>query len=56
MREIRLAMVQFESTLQEVAQNVRRAIDFIKQAAAQHADLVVFPELCTSGYDGGNRC
>lgn len=50
MRKVKLALVQFESQLKNVNLNVQRAINFIREASVQKADIIVFPELCTSGY------
>ncbi len=51
MGKVKLALVQFDSILKNVAVNVQRAIDFIREASLQNADIVVFPELCISGYN-----
>jgi predicted amidohydrolase len=51
MRKVKLAMVQFDSLLKNVAVNVQRAIHFVREASVQKADIIVFPELCTSGYN-----
>ncbi len=44
MNTIRIAVVQTETDLQNRAENVTRATGYIKQAAAQGADLVCLPE------------
>lgn len=50
MGTIKIAVVQMESKLGREASNLRRAIRFIKQAAAQGAHLVCLPEaFLTSG-------
>ena len=51
MRNIRLAMVQSASLLQQVSFNIGHAIASMEQASRKGADLIVFPELYTTGYD-----
>lgn len=46
----RIALAQVDVTLGDVAGNLARARDTIGSAAAQGADLVVFPELTLHGY------
>lgn len=50
MKNVWIALVQFEGTLGDVEQNVERACDIVKEAAEHGADLVVFPELFSTGY------
>lgn len=50
-RKVSLAMVQFDSQLKNVAVNVQRALAFVREASLRKADIVIFPELCTSGYN-----
>lgn len=51
MRNIKLALVQFESELMDVKANVKKALHFIDEASKEKADLIVFPELFTTGYN-----
>jgi len=51
---MRVALAQTDCALGEVDENVAAAEDQIKQAAAQGADLVVFPELSLHGYHLGD--
>ncbi len=44
------ALAQFAPRLGDVDANLKRILDLIAQAQAQHADLVVFPELALTGY------
>lgn len=49
-RTARLALVQFESALCDPAANTEKACRMIAEAGAQGADLVIFPELFSTGY------
>ncbi|OUO90603.1 acyltransferase [Gordonibacter sp. An230] len=49
-RAAHLALIQFESVLCDTAVNVEKACRMIAEAAAQGADLVVLPELFSTGY------
>lgn len=51
LRNTVLSFVQFQSEMMNVSANVTKATDFIKEASQQKADLVVFPELFTTGYN-----
>jgi len=56
MREITVAVVQMHPRLGEVSDNLVRMGEFIDQiCAAQKVDLIVFPELATTGYECGVR-
>jgi predicted amidohydrolase len=50
MRKIRAAAVQMESVAGDKQANLAKMEDFVRQAAAQEAELIVFPECCISGY------
>ncbi|QEV19386.1 nitrilase-related carbon-nitrogen hydrolase [Streptomyces alboniger] len=50
---MRVALAQTDCALGEVGQNLETARDQVDQAAAQGADLVVFPELSLHGYHLG---
>ncbi|HET6248459.1 MAG TPA: NAD+ synthase [Tepidisphaeraceae bacterium] len=47
---MRIALAQINSTVGDLAGNVRRIVDFIARAKAAGAQLVVFPELAILGY------
>ena len=47
---VRVAAVQMQPALLDVQQNLARVADWVRQAAAQGARLVVFPEVTLSGY------
>lgn len=49
----RLALVQAEPILFDKTACVQKAIDYIKEAGAQGAELIVFPELFIPGYPIG---
>lgn len=48
--QFNLALAQINTKLGEVDANLEKHLDLIKQARAQKADLVVFPELSLTGY------
>lgn len=50
---MRMALAQTDCVLGEVDANLETAREQIEQAAAQNADLVVFPELSLHGYHLG---
>lgn len=50
---MRIALAQIDSTLGDLDLNLERVRAAIEEAAAGDADLIVFPELCLSGYDVG---
>lgn len=47
---MRLALVQFNPLVGDVSGNASRALEMIRRAEAQGADLIVLPELALSGY------
>lgn len=47
---MKIALAQMEVTPGRIDKNVRKIVDMIALARLQDADLVVFPELCVSGY------
>ncbi len=47
---MKLALAQIDPTVGDLRGNAARIFDFARRADAQGADLVVFPELCLSGY------
>lgn len=49
-RPVRLALIQFESELGNPAKNTERACQMIAEAAEAGADLVLLPELFSTGY------
>ncbi|MEA5019764.1 MAG: nitrilase-related carbon-nitrogen hydrolase [Gordonibacter sp.] len=50
-RVARLALIQFESVLCDPAANTKKACGMIADAASQGVDLVVLPELFSTGYE-----
>ena len=50
MKTIRVASVQFEHTAGDKKANLSQIADFVKQAAGQGVELIVFPECCITGY------
>jgi predicted amidohydrolase len=56
MREITVATVQMKPALGEPEDNLVKMSDFVSKIASQQkVDLIVFPELVTSGYELGVR-
>lgn len=56
MRETTVAVVQMQPALNEMEDNLIKISEWIgKIATAQKTDLIVFPELCTTGYECGVR-
>jgi len=48
--QVTVAGIQFEPRIGEVSENRARILDWMRRAAAQGAQLVVFPECALSGY------
>lgn len=48
--KFRVALVQFAPRLGDVDANLKRVLELIDQAKAQHVDLAIFPELGLTGY------
>ena len=56
MREVTVAVVQMYPRLNEVEENLAHMSDFIEKICTeQNVDLIVFPELITTGYECGVR-
>lgn len=50
MKKIKLAMAQVESFHGDKEKNLEKALEIIKKASKEKADIVIFPELYYSGY------
>jgi predicted amidohydrolase len=50
MSKVKVAAVQFCPQFEDKMGNLRRMAHLTKQAADEHAQLIVFPELATTGY------
>lgn len=50
MRDIRTAAAQINHTPGDKEANLKKVESFVKQAAADRVEIVVFPEMCISGY------
>lgn len=48
--QLNLALAQIATKLGDVRSNLEKHLDYINQAKAQKADLIVFPELSLTGY------
>lgn len=48
--KLNLALAQISTKLGDVQANLAKHLDYIKQAQAQKADLLIFPELSLTGY------
>jgi predicted amidohydrolase len=56
MREITVATVQMHPSLGQMEENLAKMGEFIRRIATeQPVDLIIFPELATSGYEVGPR-
>ncbi len=56
MREVTVAVVQMNTTLGEPDPNLAKMSDFVRKiTSAQKVDLIVFPELATTGYECGMK-
>jgi NAD+ synthase (glutamine-hydrolysing) len=47
---MRLALAQINSVVGDIDGNAAKVVDWLSQARAADADLVLFPELCVTGY------
>jgi NAD+ synthase (glutamine-hydrolysing) len=47
---LRVALAQINPTVGDIAGNASKIAEWIRRAEAEHADLVIFPELCLPGY------
>jgi len=47
---MKIALAQINPTVGDLRGNSRKIVDYAHEAHAQGADLVVFPELCVTGY------
>ena len=50
MKNLRVASVQFEHAAGDKSANLSKIEDFVKRAAGQGVELIVFPECCVTGY------
>ena len=50
MKNIRVASVQFEHSPSDKQANLTKIENFVRQAAGQGIELIVFPEACITGY------
>jgi NAD+ synthase (glutamine-hydrolysing) len=48
--KLNLALAQINTRLGDVASNLEKHLDYVRQARSHKADLVVFPELSLTGY------
>ena len=47
---IRIALAQYDFLVGDIEGNAKKIVDIAQQAAAERADMVVFPELALTGY------
>ena len=50
MKNIRISLAQINPIVGDLKGNSKKIISFIEEAKDRSADIVVFPELCLSGY------
>lgn len=56
MRQLNIAVVQMDPQLNKMEANIGQMADFIARIATQQSvDIIVFPELSVTGYEGGPR-
>ncbi|MBN1260575.1 MAG: carbon-nitrogen hydrolase family protein [Anaerolineae bacterium] len=56
MRELNIAVVQMAPELGKMEANLARMADWVRQiATSQPVDIIVFPELIVTGFEGGQR-
>lgn len=55
MVKVRVAICQYATELGDRDENVRRSLEWLDRAATEEPDLVVLPELMTTGYAAGER-
>ncbi|MGC9357284.1 MAG: carbon-nitrogen hydrolase family protein [Anaerolineae bacterium] len=56
MRELNIAVVQMKPELAKMEANVGRMSDWVQKiATSQPVDIIVFPELSVTGFEGGQR-
>lgn len=51
LRKAKISFVQFESLMMDVQGNLKKTEEFVVQASKEGSDLIVFPELYTTGYN-----
>ncbi|MFO7610893.1 MAG: nitrilase-related carbon-nitrogen hydrolase [Clostridia bacterium] len=47
----KIALAQFESIMNDVEANMNKMVSMIRRAASEKADIIVFPELFSTGYN-----
>ena len=47
---MRLALAQINSVVGDIDGNAAKVVDWLENARTANADLVLFPELCVTGY------
>lgn len=50
MKSLRVALAQINTTVGDIEGNVEKILRYLKSAEKESADIVVFPELCVTGY------
>ncbi len=48
---VRMAVIQMASKTLDKERNISRTVELLEQAVREKAELIVLPELCTSGYN-----
>jgi NAD+ synthase (glutamine-hydrolysing) len=48
--DIRIAIAQMNSIVGDYQQNTKKIKKYIRQACNNHADIILFPEMCVNGY------
>lgn len=56
MKKLKVALVQYHTTVSDIGQNTATAIKLIRQASGNGADLVLFPECFLTAYQAPDVC
>ena len=55
MKDTKIALVQMESVLNDKSSNLKKILDYIKEAWENHVDIICFPEASINGYSKNSK-